>query len=32
LTVAPTSTVTSGQGVTITHRQVNLQLMYTHRF
>ena len=32
LTVAPTSTVTNGQGVTITHRQTNLQLMYSHRF
>jgi long-chain fatty acid transport protein len=32
LTVAPTSTVTNGQGVTITHRQLNAQLMYTHRF
>jgi long-chain fatty acid transport protein len=32
LTVTPTSTVTNGQGVTITHRQTNLQLMYTQRF
>lgn len=32
LTIAPTSTVTNGQGVVITHKQTNLQLMYTHRF
>jgi len=32
LTVAPTSTVTNGQGVVITHKQTNAQLMYTQRF
>lgn len=32
LTLAPTSTVTSGTGVTISHSQTNLQLMYSHRF
>lgn len=32
LTVAPATTVTSGQGVTISHEQTNLQLMYSHRF
>lgn len=32
LTVAPESKVTSGQGVVITHKQTNVQLMYTHRF
>ncbi len=32
LTIAPTSTVTNGQGVVVTHKQTNLQLMYTHRF
>ena len=32
LTVAPTSSVTNGQGIVITHKQLNVQLMYTHRF
>ena len=32
LTVAPNSSVTNGQGIVITHKQLNLQLMYTHRF
>ncbi len=32
LTLAPTVTVTSGQGVTISHSQTNAQLMYSHRF
>ncbi|WP_088286968.1 OmpP1/FadL family transporter [Ideonella sp. A 288] len=32
LTVAPTSTVTNGQGVVVTHKQTNVQLMYTQRF
>lgn len=32
LTVAPESKVTNGSGITVTHRQTNLQLMYTHRF
>ena len=32
LTLAPTVTVTSGQGVTISHSQKNVQLMYSHRF
>ena len=32
LTVAPKTTVTNGDGVEISHRQLNLQLMYTHRF
>ena len=32
LTVAPSTSVTSGTGVTISHGQTNLQLMYTHRF
>lgn len=32
LSIAPTSSVTNAQGVTVTHRQTNLQLMYTHRF
>jgi long-chain fatty acid transport protein len=32
LTVAPSTSVTSGTGVTIAHGQTNLQLMYTHRF
>lgn len=32
LTVAPTSTMTNGDGVTVPHRQASLQLMYTHRF
>ena len=32
LTAAPTTTVTNGQGVRISHRQMNVQLMYSHRF
>jgi long-chain fatty acid transport protein len=32
LTVAPKTTVTNGLGVTISHSQTNVQLMYTHRF
>jgi long-chain fatty acid transport protein len=32
LTLAPTSTVTNGMGVIVTHKQTNVQLMYTHRF
>jgi long-chain fatty acid transport protein len=32
LTVAPKSTVTNGQGIVVTHKQTNLQLMYTARF
>jgi len=32
LTLAPTSTVTNGMGVVISHKQTNAQLMYTHRF
>lgn len=32
LTVAPKVTVTNGQGIDITHKQLNAQLMYTHRF
>lgn len=32
LTVAPTATVVNGQGVTVTHAQKNLQLMYSLRF
>lgn len=32
LTVAPNATVTNGMGVVITHKQTNVQLMYTHRF
>jgi long-chain fatty acid transport protein len=32
LTLAPATTVTSGTGVTISHEQTNLQLMYSHRF
>jgi long-chain fatty acid transport protein len=32
LTVAPKSTVTNGQGIVISHKQLNAQLMYTHRF
>jgi long-chain fatty acid transport protein len=32
LTLAPTATVTNGMGVRITHKQTNVQLMYTHRF
>ncbi len=32
LTLAPDTTVTGGSGVTISHKQTNLQFMYTHRF
>lgn len=32
VTVAPKVSVTNGQGIAITHKQLNLQLMYTHRF
>ena len=32
LTVEPTSTVTNGMGVVISHKQLNAQLMYSHRF
>lgn len=32
VTLAPTSTVTNGMGVVVTHKQTNVQLMYTHRF
>lgn len=32
LTLAPKVSVTNGQGVTITHKQTNAQLMYTMRF
>lgn len=32
VTVAPVNTVTSGAGVTISHEQTNVQLMYTQRF
>lgn len=32
LTIAPTTTVTNGDGVEISHRQASAQLMYTHRF
>jgi len=32
LTMAPKSTVTNGQGVVVSHKQTNLQLMYSHRF
>ena len=32
LTMAPKVTVTNGQGVTISHGQTNVQLMYSHRF
>lgn len=32
LTIAPESKVTNGQGVTVTHAQRNLQLMYSMRF
>lgn len=32
LTLAPKNTVTSGGGVTISHEQTNMQLMYTHRY
>lgn len=32
LTVAPTVKVTNGQGIEISHRQLNMQLMYSQRF
>jgi long-chain fatty acid transport protein len=32
LTVAPESSVTNGSGVVITHKQTNVQLMYSYRF
>ncbi|MBU6260571.1 MAG: outer membrane protein transport protein [Burkholderiales bacterium] len=32
LTLAPTSSVTTGSGVVVTHRQTNFQLMYSHRY
>jgi long-chain fatty acid transport protein len=32
VTLAPEATVVNGQGVTVTHAQRNLQLMYTMRF
>lgn len=32
LTVAPSSTVTNGQGVEVSHKQTNAQLMYSHLF
>jgi hypothetical protein len=32
LTLAPESKVTNGQGVAVTHKQNNAQLMYSHRF
>lgn len=32
LTITPTATVTNGMGQVITHRQTNLQVMYTQRF
>jgi long-chain fatty acid transport protein len=32
LTMAPSTSVTSGTGVTISHAQTNMQVMYTHRF
>ena len=32
LTHAPTSTVTNGMGVVVTHKQNNLQLMYSRKF
>jgi len=32
LTVAPTNTVTNGQGIEISHSQTNAQLMYSYRF
>lgn len=32
LAVAPRTSVTNGQGVVISHRQTNFQVMYTHRF
>lgn len=32
VTIAPTATVTNGDGIVITHKQTNFQLMYTYRF
>ena len=32
LTVAPTTKVTNQQGIEISHKQLNAQLMYSHRF
>jgi long-chain fatty acid transport protein len=32
LTIAPKSTVTNGQGVVVTHKQSNAQLMYSYRY
>ncbi len=32
LTLAPESKVTNGMGVEVTHKQTNVQLMYSHRF
>jgi long-chain fatty acid transport protein len=32
LTLAPTSTVTNGMGVVVTHKQTNLQIMYSRHF
>ncbi len=32
LALAPDTTVTAGSGVRISHKQTNLQFMYTHRF
>jgi long-chain fatty acid transport protein len=32
LTYAPTSTVTNGMGVVVTHKQTNLQFMYSRQF
>jgi long-chain fatty acid transport protein len=32
LTVAPSSTVTNAQGIEVSHRQTNAQLMYSHLF
>lgn len=31
LTIAPSTTVTNGMGVVVSHKQTNSQLMYTHR-
>lgn len=32
VTIAPSASVTNGMGVVVTHKQTNVQLMYTHRF
>ncbi|MDE2370494.1 MAG: outer membrane protein transport protein [Burkholderiales bacterium] len=32
LTLAPTASVTTGSGVVVTHRQANIQLMYSHHY